>query len=82
MRNTGRQMLIGGIMLVAGWLVIFAGVVGVIPSSIWLNMVMYAVTLFGFMLGMVGAMSHIRTNLRKHREEQGELYDDYDEPGK
>jgi len=69
-------------MLVAGWLVIFAGVVGVIPSSIWLNMVMYPVTLFGFMLGMVGAMSHIRTNLRKHREEQGELYDDYDEPGK
>ncbi|NLM41322.1 MAG: DUF2208 family protein [Firmicutes bacterium] len=78
--STERQMLIGGIMLVAGWLVIFLIVLGVIPSLLWLNILMYAVTFFGFMLGFVGAMSHTRANLRKAREERGEdLYDDYEE---
>lgn len=81
MMRTKRQMLIGGIMLVGGWLVIFAMVVGVIPSSIWLNLVMYAITLFGFMLGMVGAMTHIKANLIKHRQQKQEegYYDDYEE---
>lgn len=43
---------------------------------------MYGVTLWGFMLGMLGAMSHIRMNIQKARAEkefaeQDEYYDDY-----
>lgn len=82
MRSTKRQMLIGGIMLGVGWLVVFGQVVGLIPSPIWFSLLMYGVTLWGFMLGMLGAMSHIRLNIQKARAEkefaeQDEYYDDY-----
>ncbi|MDI9460121.1 MAG: hypothetical protein QM373_10460 [Bacillota bacterium] len=74
MMRTKRHMLIGGTMLVVGWVVIFAMVLEVIPSPIWLNMVAYAVTIFGFMLGMVGVMTHIRVNLQKHRDNDEDRY--------
>lgn len=53
-------MIIGGTMLVIGWLVIFAATLYLIPQIIWLELLAYAVTLFGFGLGMVGAISYIK----------------------
>lgn len=67
MQQTKRQMLIGGTMLVLGWLVVFAIVLGLIPAHIWLSMAAYSATLIGFMIGIVGVVSHIRTNLRDQR---------------
>lgn len=82
MLRAKRQMLLGGILLVVGWLVLFLIVLEVIPSSIWLNMLMYSATVVGFILGMVGAMTQVRINIHKHRQErQYDEYDEYDEYG-
>lgn len=69
MQRTKGQMLIGGTLLVFGWLVTFAMVLELIPSPIWLNMVAYGVTLVGFMIGIIGVVSHIRINLRDNHNE-------------
>lgn len=80
MQRSKRQMLIGGIMLVVGWLTLLAGVVEIIPSFIWLNMVAYALTIVGFLVGMFGAMIHARMNIHKKNQEsqESEEYDDYE----
>lgn len=67
MQRTTCQMLVGGILLVFGWLVTFAMVLELIPSQIWLNMAAYGVTLVGFMIGIIGVVSHIRITLRNNR---------------
>ena len=67
MQRTTRQMLVGGTLLVFGWLVTFAMVLKLIPSQIWLNMAAYGVTLVGFMIGIIGVVSHIRITLRNNR---------------
>lgn len=61
-------MLVGGAMLVVGWLMTFAVVLGILPSYIWLNMVAYAITLVGFMIGIIGVVSQIRLNLSQDRQ--------------
>ena len=57
-------MLVGGTILVIGWLAAFAMGLELIPSHIWLNMVVYSMTLVGFMIGIIGVVNHIRINLR------------------
>ena len=43
-------------------------------------MLMYSATVVGFILGMVGAMTQVRINIHKHRQErQYDEYDEYDE---
>lgn len=74
MLHPKRQMLIGGTLLVLGWIVTFAIMLEFLPAYIWLNMVAYAVTLVGFILGMIGVGSHIRLTM-KHRDD--DEYNDY-----
>lgn len=64
MQRPKLLMLIGGILLVSGWLVLFAMVLEIIPASIVLNMIAYSVNLVGFMIGIIGVVSQIRLNLR------------------
>lgn len=71
MERTKRQMLVGGTLLVIGWLTVFGIVLELIPSSIWLNMVAYGVTLVGFMIGIIGVATNIRMTLKKNRREIG-----------
>lgn len=68
MQRTKGQMLVGGVLLVFGWLIIFAMVLELIPSQIWLNMAAYSVTLVGFMIGIIGVVSHIRANLHDNHK--------------
>lgn len=65
MGNPKKQMLIGGSLLVFGWLLIFAMVLDLVPTEIWLNMVAYAITLVGFMIGTIGIVSVIRLSLKE-----------------
>ncbi|HHY16359.1 MAG TPA: hypothetical protein GX521_09835 [Firmicutes bacterium] len=69
MDRTKRQMLIGGTLLITGWLTVFGIVLELIPTSIWLNMVAYAVTLVGFTIGIMGVAANIAMNLKKHRQD-------------
>lgn len=66
MRYPKNQMLLGGAMLIFGWLVTFGMVLEVLPVYIWLNVVAYSLTLVGFMIGMLGVVSIIKINLKEH----------------
>lgn len=68
-------MLIGGALAVVSWLVIFAMVLEILPQHIELYMGAYIVSLVGFAIGMFGAGTAIRENIRKHRQENYD-YDD------
>jgi len=68
-RHTTRLMLIGGTMVVLGWLVIFAMVLEFLPQPIELYMIAYIVSVVGFGIGMFGIGTAVRDNLRKHRND-------------
>lgn len=53
-------MIVGGAMLLVGWVILMGIVVEVIPAHIVLSMSAYALTLIGFMVGMMGAIAKIR----------------------
>jgi len=50
----------GGVMVVGGWILIFAIVLGHVPSSFFLNFFGYAISFVGLLLGLVGMLDHIR----------------------
>ncbi len=59
MRTSLRWITVGGILLVIGWLILLAEVIEIIPKYIWLSFVSYAVSLVGFIVGIVGiVMDH------------------------
>lgn len=58
-------MIVGGSMLIVGWLVLLGTVIEVIPSHVALNLAAYCLTLVGFMIGVVGALAKIRANRSK-----------------
>lgn len=70
-----RQMLIGGTMVVVGWLAIFAMVLELIPRPIELYMAAYIVSLIGFGIGMFGVATVVRENLRRHRNDDDEYHE-------
>ena len=53
-------MIVGGTMLVIGWLILMAVVVEVLPTHIGLSLSAYAMTLVGFMVGVMGVIAKIR----------------------
>lgn len=55
--------------MLVGWAGIFAAVLELIPAAIPFYMAAYSVTLVGFMVGIVGVVSHIRINLQKSRDQ-------------
>ena len=50
----------GGVMVVVGWILIFAIVLGHVPSSFFLNFFGYGISFVGLLLGLVGILDHIR----------------------
>lgn len=72
MRSPKRQMLIGGAMVVVGWLAIFAMVLELIPRPIEAYMAAYIVSLIGLGIGMFGLGTVVRENMRKHRNNNDE----------
>ena len=69
-RRTRRQILIGGTLIVLSWLVIFAMVLELLPRPIELYMIAYVVSVIGLIIGMIGAGTEIRDNMRKHRDNE------------
>ena len=54
-------MITGGSMLLAGWLILLFTVIEIIPVTVWLPFVAYALSLVGFTVGMVGVIMYMRT---------------------
>jgi uncharacterized membrane protein YwzB len=50
----------GGVMVVAGWILLFAIVLGYVPSTFFLNFFGYGISFVGLLLGLVGMLDHIR----------------------
>lgn len=48
-------------MLLAGWLILLFTVIEIIPVTVWLPFVAYALSLVGFTVGMVGVIMYMRT---------------------
>ena len=69
-RQTKHQMLIGGIMMVLSWLVIFAMVLELLPQPIELYMIAYIISLMGLIIGMIGLGTEVRNNMRKHHNNE------------
>jgi len=58
--RSAKMMWIGGVMVVAGWLIIFLIVLGHIPASYFLNFFGYGISFAGLLIGLVGILDHIR----------------------
>ncbi len=58
---TSTKMLwTGAIMLVVGWALIFAILLGYVPETYFLNFFGYGVSFAGLVVGLVGLLDHIR----------------------
>lgn len=68
MMHPKRQMLVGGITLFAGWFLLLAMVIEMIPNIVWLSVVSYALSLIGFMIGILGVVSLIQIRKRNDRD--------------
>lgn len=55
-----RRIIIGGLLLIVGWLVIMAGTAELIPPHVGLGLLAYALSLFGFLLGLMGTIMYMR----------------------
>lgn len=67
MSSDVKQMILGGSMLIVGWLILMGMVVEIIPSYIALSLFAYALTVMGFMIGVMGALMRIRANRMKDK---------------
>ncbi len=61
MKTSVKRMIIGGIMLLVGWLIIMGAVIDIIPQLVWLAFLAYGLSLFGFVIGIVGVVMYART---------------------
>jgi len=55
-----KMIWIGGVMVVAGWLIIFGIVLGYVPATYFLNFFGYGVSFTGLLLGLIGILDHVR----------------------
>ncbi len=65
--NSMRSIVIGGILLVVGWCLTFAGTLGMVTPSLLAALFAYTATIVGFCLGMYGVLMHVswqRSDLR------------------
>jgi len=62
-----KQMILGGAMLIVGWLILMGMVLEIVPSYIFLSLFAYALTVMGFMIGVMGALMRIRVNRMKDK---------------
>ncbi|MET1160380.1 MAG: hypothetical protein ABWW65_05410 [Thermoprotei archaeon] len=52
-------IVIGAVMLIVGWLIVFLTVIKIIEENFYLIMFAYAINLAGLFLGLYGLTSHI-----------------------
>lgn len=52
-------------MLLAGWLIIMAAVLGLIPQPLWLGLAAYSLTLLGFAIGIYGVAMYVHDGQQK-----------------
>jgi len=52
-------------MLVLGWLIIFGAVIDIIPPIVWLAFAAYALSLAGFVVGIIGVIMYMRFGQKK-----------------
>lgn len=65
MNVSKRRIIVGGILLLTGWLIILGAVVGIIPQLVWLAFAAYAMTLFGFVIGILGVIMYVQRERKK-----------------
>ncbi|NLM70098.1 MAG: hypothetical protein GX177_08915 [Firmicutes bacterium] len=65
MRRDIRWIVVGGVMLVLGWLIIFGAVIDIIPPIVWLAFAAYALSLAGFVVGIIGVIMYMRFGQKK-----------------
>ena len=59
MRST-KMMWGGAAMLFAGWAIVFAIVLEMLPASYFLNLFGYGMSLVGLLVGLIGILDHVR----------------------
>lgn len=59
MRST-KMLWTGGLMLVGGWVLIFAILIGYVPATYFLNFFGYGVSFAGLVVGLIGILEHVR----------------------
>jgi len=60
MMRSMKMMWTGGVMLIVGWLIIFAVILGLLPETFFVNFFGYAVSFTGLLVGLVGVLDHVR----------------------
>ncbi|NMB39601.1 MAG: hypothetical protein GX994_08580 [Firmicutes bacterium] len=65
MNLSKRRIVFGGILLLTGWLIILGAVVGIVPQLVWLAFVAYAMTLAGFVIGIIGVIMYVQSQHKK-----------------
>jgi len=60
MMRSMKMIWTGGVLVFVGWIVIFAIVLGHLPSSYVLNFGAYGASFLGLLLGLFGILDHIR----------------------
>ena len=77
--KSSRMIILGLVLIVAGWLLVFAMVINLIKETFFLSFIGYALGLSGFFIGFMAISYH--WNLIKDRQDKKELrdYEDKDE---
>ncbi|GEM_PF-1084454 len=65
LKATRRLILSGLFLLVAAWGLVFAIVLGAVPSYLWLSIVGYIGSAAGLFLGLLGAASYVGERRRR-----------------
>jgi hypothetical protein len=63
-----RLIVVGFVLVVIGAVVPFLMVLGVLPSGLALSALSFFASLFGLVLGMLGAATSIRERRRRERD--------------
>lgn len=58
--NPVRNMIIGGSLLVVGWLLLLFNVMKIIPLDFWLLFLAYGCTVVGMVIGILGVIMYVR----------------------
>ncbi len=65
-----RLFVVGFLLVLAGAVLPFLMIMGIVPASLWLSFVTYISSVTGLFLGILGAATFLAGN-RKHEEGDG-----------
>lgn len=55
------MIVIGVVLMIVSWLMLWAIVVGLLPTAFLLNFLAYAASIGGMVLGVIGVLQHFAT---------------------